>query len=261
LRRPVVASIGGGELVYLPEIAYGTQGSRLRRRLIAFALRQASLVTAGSAYMLELAERQYPGRLPLRLAALGVDTARFQPGALVDWQQPLLVQAASLTPVKNQAMLLEVLRLARRERPELRLRLAGDGPLRDALRRQAERLGIAPAVEWIAERRHPEMAAVYRPAHLYVQSSRHESQGMAVLEAMACGLPVVATPVGVARELAARPAAATAEELAEAVVAVLAHRDNYQRLSRQARQIVEECFSLATAAAVFRRFYEQVSAR
>jgi glycosyltransferase involved in cell wall biosynthesis len=145
------------------------------------------------------------------------------------------VQAASLTGVKNQALLLDVLRQVRPDLPGVRLLLAGEGPLEPALRELAVRYGVADRVEWVGKRPYPHMPAFYQQGHLYLQTSRHESQGMAVIEALACGLPVLGTPVGVLPQIAAAPPQETAVALA-AQIPPLLQPDHYARQRQQARQ-------------------------
>jgi glycosyltransferase involved in cell wall biosynthesis len=80
---------------------------------------------------------------------------------------------------------------------------------------------------------------------------------MSVLEAMACGLPVVATPVGLARELASQPPSHSAEGLAQGVLAILDQPERLPALRRQARAVVEERYSLPGSIAAFCQLYEQ----
>jgi glycosyltransferase involved in cell wall biosynthesis len=141
LRRPVIASLAGGELLYLADIGYGTAGSPVRRQLVRLALGLASAVTAGSAYQCALAVRRGVPAAKVRRLPLGIDAMRFRPEPEPDGR-PTVIQAASLTPVKDQALLLEVFAAVRERVPQARLVVAGAGPLRDALAAQARRLGI-----------------------------------------------------------------------------------------------------------------------
>ncbi len=123
----------------------------------------------------------------------------------------LIINVGSLTPVKNQAMLLRAVARA----PGVRLKIVGEGPLRGELQRLAAELGIADRVRFAGEIDHGQMPAVYHAADLFAQSSRHEAQGMAVLEAAACGLPVIGTAVGVLPEIG--QAVKDEVEMAEAI--------------------------------------------
>jgi glycosyltransferase involved in cell wall biosynthesis len=79
-------------------------------------------------------------------------------------QRPTIVQAASLTGVKNQALLLDVLRQVRPILPGVRLLLAGEGPLEPTLRELAVRYGVADRVEWVGKRPYPHMPTFYPKA-------------------------------------------------------------------------------------------------
>jgi glycosyltransferase involved in cell wall biosynthesis len=165
------------------------------------------------------------------------------------------MQAASLVPVKQQELLLAVLSQVKEAIPAIRLILAGNGPLEKILRKSAAAQNLAQNIEWRPKTLFPEMAQLYQEAHLYLQTSYHESQGMAVLEAMACGLPVLGTPVGLARELACLPAQASAEALAAQVVTLFSDQQRYLAARQQARQIVERDFCLPATTERFVQLY------
>jgi len=259
LRLPVIISLGGGELTHLADIDYGTQGSAVRRLIIRFSLGRAGLISAGSGYQAGLAQAKGVPAEKLRVIPFGVDTTVFVPGPLPDWRRPRLLQAASLTPLKNQQLLLRIVARVKEAVPEIRLLLAGDGPQRQSLRGLAEELDLVDNIDLIGAIPHPEMPGYYSQGHLYVQTSRHESQGMSVLEAMACGLPAVGTPVGVMPELACEPATWSEEELAAQIVRLLADRPAYRALRRQARATVENVYSLAGSLESFLSAYRSLS--
>jgi glycosyltransferase involved in cell wall biosynthesis len=260
IRRPVLVSVAGGELVHFPDIAYGTQASPFRRRIIAAALAGANLVSAGSHYQLEQVRRQEIPSAKLRQAPLGVDCRRFQPAA-APGREAVLVQAASLVPVKNQALLLDCFRLAGAEQPSLRLAVAGDGPLGEALHHRAEMLGLTPAVAWAGRLPYPAVPAFFQQGTVYLQTSRHEAQGMAVLEAMACGLPALGTPVGVLPEAAARAPSWEPAVLAGQLVELLQDPAAYGAASAHAREQVLDQFQLGTAVKRFLALYQELASR
>lgn len=217
---PAVVSLAGGELVGLKEIGYGMQLLPASGLLIGWSLRRAACITAGSEYMLRLARAHLRESALPRLvrAPLGVDTARFHARAGAPRPKrdsaSVVLNVASLVPVKGQAHLLRALALAERGggRRRLRLRIVGGGQLRPVLQSQAVRLGLASQVEFSGEVEHGQMPAQYLGADAFVQASRHEAQGMASLEAAACGLPVAGTAVGVLPEIG--PAAPVGDEAA-----------------------------------------------
>ena len=205
LRRPAIVSVMGGELVGLPAIGYGAALGRGGRWTVATALRGASLVTVGSGTLFRaVAARE--SDVPLRLLPLGVDLDRFAAcDAAPDHRYPggsrELLFAGSLVPVKDPVLLLRA--FARMRTPEVRLTVAGDGPMRPDLERLAERLGIADRARFAGALPRDAMPDRYRAADLLVVTSWHEAQLMVAVEAAACRTAVVGTAVGVVPELAA----------------------------------------------------------
>jgi glycosyltransferase involved in cell wall biosynthesis len=258
LNRPVIVSLGGGELSRLAAIDYGAQRFLARRLTTKVALAQASRVTAGSNYQLDLGRKHGLAEAKLAWAPLGVDVEQFRPAAAAPPEPPRLIQAASLLPVKNQTLLLQILALLNQTLPPIRLDLIGSGPGRAQLQRLAEELAVDRQIVWHAQVPYPAMPEHYQQARLYIQTSLHESQGMAVLEAMACGLPVVGTPVGVMKDVASLPAQSDTHGLANQISQILHDLDNYPARSREARQRVVDQFSLPVTTQRFRDLYAEI---
>jgi glycosyltransferase involved in cell wall biosynthesis len=110
-----------------------------------------------------------------------------------------LVTVGRLSPAKNQQSLLTALRIATRRVPNLQLLVVGGGALEPQLRRQTAELGLSDQVIFCGEQRH--VAPYLRAANLFLLSSVTEGLPLALLEAMACKLPVVVTDVGGMREV------------------------------------------------------------
>lgn len=258
IKRPVVASLGGWELTYIPAIKYGAQHFLTRRLTVKFALRRASRVTAGSNYQLDLCREHQVPEHKLCLAPLGVDTEYFRPPNPDNRSSlpPSLVQVASLVPVKNQALLCRVLSLVKANIPNIRLNLAGSGPLQAELVTLVQKLELADHILWHQQVAHQTLPRLYQQSHLYLQTSWHESQGLAVLEAMACGVPVLGTPVGVVRDVACLPAQESVAGLAAQVSQVLRDQSHYLERSSQARRVVEQEFSLPVVSRNFLDIYQ-----
>ena len=123
------------------------------------------------------------------LAELPADENRRYTG-----QGPVIGTAGRLVQIKGMADLLQALALLHREFPELRLEIAGDGPLRGQLTRQAEELGIGRVVRFLGWR--DDLVAALASWAIFALPSLEEGLGIVVLEAMAAGLPVVASAVG-----------------------------------------------------------------
>jgi glycosyltransferase involved in cell wall biosynthesis len=106
--------------------------------------------------------------------------------------------------------------------PEARLIIAGDGPLREDLRAQARRLGVEERVSFAGFVPEDRLPDYYRAADLVVMPTRAlEGFGLTTVEALACGTPVVGTPVGATPEILAPldPALVTGDATPEAIAA------------------------------------------
>jgi L-malate glycosyltransferase len=99
-----------------------------------------------------------------------------------------------MVPIKGLDLFLEVAAALRRQTAAVRFSILGDGPLRDELTQQAARLGIEDCVEFVAPR--PDPFGYYDSLDLYLNTSVHEGLPLSVVEAMACGKPVVSAAVG-----------------------------------------------------------------
>ena len=259
---PVVVSLAGGELVAMRDIDYGLLRLPGRRQAVAWSLRRAAAVTVGSRYLLELARPVLPAarRDRLVLAPLGVDTSRFAPaigergGNTGDSRErPVVLNVGSLCPVKGQ---MGVLRAFARV-PDAELWIAGVGPLCHQLRRLATRLGLRDRVRWLGAVPHEQLPAVYRSAAVFVQGSRHEAQGMALLEAAACGVPIVGTPVGVLPEIGR--IASGEEELAREIGRVVRNERVRHELGGQALACATAVYSAGVATERFVELYRRLT--
>jgi len=228
------------------------------RLKIRASLRLASAVSAGSHYLLGLAQQRVPGAR-LRLAPLGVDLELFTPGP----RRPAtarLIHVATLTPVKDQSTLLRAFRLVCERVGGATLEVVGDGPVRPELERLANELGISDAVQFRGPVDHAALPGVYRRGSAFVLSSRHEAQGMVAIEAAACGIPVAGTYVGVIPELAFSADVVAPVGAVDALAAGLAATlETSDQRGQHALDLARREFGLATCTARFRDLYTQLA--
>jgi D-inositol-3-phosphate glycosyltransferase len=170
----------------------------------------ADLIVAASGVERAYLAEQY-GADPRRVTVVpcGVDTGLFTPGSRADARaalglddDPVILYAGRIAPIKGLDTLLDAVGRLRGRGRRLRLIVAGgdaDEPLdghEAALRRHAERLGLADCVRFIGAQPQPALRTYYVAADVTVLPSYYESFGMVALEAMACGSPVIASRVG-----------------------------------------------------------------
>jgi glycosyltransferase involved in cell wall biosynthesis len=255
---PAVLSIGGGELVWLPEIGYGGRGSWRGRAQAGLALRLARAVTAGSQY----AARPLQGRYQVQIVPLGVDVPSFAaPVERVAGSAWRLLHIASINRVKDPPTLLRAMRLIVDQVPGVQLDWVGEDTLGGCIQRLCDELGLAQHVTFHGFQTSQAVAPLYRVAHLHLLASRHESQAVVVGEAAAAGVPTVGTAVGVLAELA--PAAAwavpvgDAAALAAGALALLRDPARREQLGRAA-QAWARAHDADWTAAQFEAMYDLV---
>jgi glycosyltransferase involved in cell wall biosynthesis len=124
----------------------------------------------------------------------GVDPEFFQPPRAGRSGSPVILSVGRLEPKKDQGTLIEAFRLVATEHPEAKLCLVGNGTLREHLLNLAARLGLAERVKILPGRTN--LLPLFQETTVFALSSVMEGMPNVVLEAMATGLPVVATRVG-----------------------------------------------------------------
>lgn len=122
------------------------------------------------------------------------DRAAFRQNYSIPQDRPVLLFVGRVAHEKNIGFLLQVLVQVRKKIPEILFVIAGEGPARDNLEKEAMALDLSDNVMFIGYLdRHTELNSCYRAADIFIFSSRTETQGLVLLEAMAQGVPVVST--------------------------------------------------------------------
>ena len=186
----------------------------------------------------------------------GVDLNRY---TVVPAGDPLrlrrIVTVARLNPVKDQATLLRAMRRVIDTNPECHLTIAGDGPSRCDLEALCGALGLTRHVTFLGMR--DDVPAVLAGAGQFVLPSISEGVSLTLLEAMASGLPVVATRVGGTPEIVEHGitgylvAPSAPEDLAAALLAIARNAEASAAMGRAGRARVERLFSLDATVAQY----------
>lgn len=174
----------------------------VRSRAIAAALAGVDAVVAVSPFLgadiERFAEEQGVAlRRPVRAVGDVVDAARFFPGPGSPHEGLALLGVGNLLPVKGQRFAIEALpHLAELLPGSVTLTLVGSGPERPALEERAAVLGVGERVRFVGALHGDDLVAAYRSADIVVVPSLVETFSVVALEALACGVPVVATRCG-----------------------------------------------------------------
>jgi glycosyltransferase involved in cell wall biosynthesis len=184
----------------------------------------------------------------IRVVKPGADLALFRPAA-EPVAEPIVAFVSPLAANKGLDRVLDAFALVREKIPEARLRVLGSGPQESLLRHPwCEHVGRGDAAR---------VASVLRQAAVFVTAPRStwkwsEQFGLAYLEAMACGLPVVTTVCGTNHEIVVPPNERVVDEapaLAEALIGFLADPVRRAAVGAANRRYVEEHHELGTQCA------------
>lgn len=226
LDKPFVVTARGTDLNLIPQYAYP-------RKLILQTAAAASASIGVCQALMDSLKRL--GANPAKLHALrnGVDLQRFVPEPRADARQrlglppdaKLLLSVGHLIERKGHHIAIQALPLLP---PDVRLLIAGGGPERAALQRQAEQLGVASRVQFVGVVPQTDLKWWYSAADVLALCSSREGWANVLLESMACGTPVIATNIWGTPDVVSAPAAGvlmperSAQGLAQAWAALFA---------------------------------------
>lgn len=181
-----------------PLVAFG---ARARKWLERYALSKTARTITLSSFMSEQLREQHPHAPDGPVVPGGVDAERFHPDAtseyMLDEAETVFLTVRRLTPRMGLESLLDAFASVHRRDPETHLYIAGDGPLRDDLKRQARSADLGNAVTFLGFVSEAALPGIYASADLFVlPTAVLEGFGLATLEALASGTPVVGTNVG-----------------------------------------------------------------
>ena len=259
---PHVLTMAGGD-IYDPSKWYTPDKNPILGRMVRRVLAASDAHVAVSNDLARRAHDLYGFAGDIEVISLGAAAPRFAPadrrelGLAKD--AVYLITVGRLVRRKNLASLLTALH--RLGRPEVQLLVVGEGPERPNLEAQARELGIADRVQFrgfVAEETKYQLLAA---ADLFVLPSLHEAFGIVYLEAMHCGLPVVATVPGGHEDFLSDGRTGylvprdDTEALRQALERLAGNRELRRAMSAHNKAVAQRFSTAATAAAYERLFH------
>ncbi|MEK7124965.1 MAG: glycosyltransferase family 4 protein [Patescibacteria group bacterium] len=238
----------------------------LRKHIIAVA----EQITVISTYLARYARSIT--HVPVRLIPNGVDVRLFAEQA-EQWRtrmrerlcgtsdEQLIISASRLVEKNGLRNLLSAVHEVMYERPNTRLVIIGDGPLRKELEQQAQNLGIASKVLFIGTVAHEEIPRYLGAADVFVRPSLSEGLGTAFLEAMACRVPVVASSVGGISDFISNGDTGVVcdptniHSIATGIKSLLGDPAYAKEIAKRAFALVQERYDWDTIAATMKQVY------
>ncbi len=229
---PVVVNYRGGE---------AERFLRGGGAVVRFSMRRAAALIVPSGFLQQVFARY---NMPAKIVPNIIDLEKFHPADHPP-ASPHVVLARNLERLYDIDSGLRAMATLLRSHPQARMSIAGSGPERERLEALANELGIAARVRLTGRLDSLEMAALYRDASLSLNTALADNMPNSVLEALACGLPVVSSDVGgvpflVRHEetaLLVRPG--DADAMAAAMARLIEDDDLRRRLIRNGRDHVQ----------------------
>ncbi len=173
-----------------------------------------------------------------------------------------------LDPKKNIEQLLQAIALLREQMPHLHLMVGGAGApeYTAGLKAKADSLGLADCVTWLGHVEGSAKAQAFATAEVFVLPSFSENFGIAAAEALAAGLPcVLGGGVAIADEVAQAGAGVAVEPnaqgIADALRRIMASHDALAQMSREARRLAQQRFSVDAMGAAMKQLYMDILKR
>jgi N-acetyl-alpha-D-glucosaminyl L-malate synthase BshA len=173
----------------------------------------------------------------------------------------IIMHVSNFRPVKRVGDVVKIFARVRREIPSV-LVMVGDGPERVVAEEEARSHGVADDVSFLG--RLDAVAPLLSSADLFLLPSQSESFGLSALEALACGVPVVASSAGGLPEVVqdgvtgALCPVGQVERMADAAIRILGDRDRWQDMSERAAADARARFSERDIVAQYEAFYNRV---
>ncbi len=175
---------------------------------------------------------------------------------------PTAIAVARLSPEKDFATLLEATVIVAGELPDFRLIIAGDGPLRAELEQHRDQAGLQKHVTFLGDR--SDIPQLMGEAGFFVSSSVSEGISLTLLEAMASGLPVVATEVGGNPEILGDDETGSLvpsrdpSALAQAMIAMCRRQDEWRAIGARGRERIATCFDVRRMVTDYETLYADI---
>ena len=239
--------------------------------IVRFSIERSQGITAVSRYLREETVRNF-GVAEERIEVIPnfIDTELYRPGrepchrsTLAPAGEKILMHVSNFRPVKRVTDVVEIFHRVRRRVPA-RLILVGDGPERPRAVERVEELGLADHVVFLGK--HASVDELLSCCDLFLLPSQSESFGLAALEAMACGAPVIASDAGGLPEVVPHGEAGflfppgDVEAMADAAIELLSDDERRRAVGRAAREVARARFDSERIVPIYEDHYRRVLA-
>ena len=236
--------------------------------LVKFSIEKSDGVTAVSRFLKEKTIINYSCENDIRVIPNFVDTELFKPHKNGDFRNTLapkgekiLVHTSNFRTVKRVPDAIRVFEKVQKEIPS-KLILIGDGPDRSECERICRQLELCDKVKFLGKQ--DGLVEILASSDLFLIPSQSESFGLAALEAMACGLPVISSSVGGLPELIKHNETGFIAEIgdidrmAKYALELLSNEKKYKLFSENSRQRAVNKFDKSKVVPLYEQYYKEI---
>lgn len=236
--------------------------------LVKFSIEQSNGVTSVSRFLKEITCTNYSCTIPIEVIPNFVDTDLFKPGNSETFKnriapngEKILIHTSNFRVVKRVTDTIRIFEKVQREIPS-KLLLVGDGPDRSECERLSRQLDLYDNVKFLGKQEAlPEILAA---SDVFLIPSQSESFGLAALEAMACGLPVISSSVGGLPELIRHNETGFIAEIgdidrmAKYAIDLLSNEKKYNIFSEKSRERAVNMFDKSKVIPIYEEYYNKI---
>jgi N-acetyl-alpha-D-glucosaminyl L-malate synthase BshA len=236
--------------------------------LVKFSIENSDGVTAVSRFLKEKTLTNYSIEKDISVIPNFVDTDLYKPNKNFEFRrhiapenEKILVHTSNFRPVKRVTDAIRVVEQVNREIP-VKLLLVGDGPDRSECERLCRQLNLCDQVKFLGKQEG--IVEILNAADVFIIPSQSESFGLAALEAMACGLPVISSSVGGLPELIKHNEGGFIAEIgdvdrmAKYALDLLTNEKKYEMFSQNARNRAVNKFDKSIVVPEYEAFYKKI---
>ena len=236
--------------------------------LVKFSIEQSDGVTSVSGFLKEKTITNYSCKKHIEVIPNFIDTEIYKPNNKTEFKnkiapggEKILVHTSNFRVVKRVTDAIKIFEKVQKEIPS-RLVLVGDGPDRSECERLCRQLELCDSVKFLGKQE--ALVDILASADLFLIPSQSESFGLAALEAMACGLPVISSSVGGLPELVRHNETGFIAEIgdvnrmAKYAIDLLSNDKKYNLFSNNARKRAVNKFDKSKVIPIYEEYYKKV---
>lgn len=247
--HPLVISAWGSDVLIDPGV------SRFSRHRVEFALKRADLIASVSSHVRSATTELGASSQNNHIIQPGVDTNIFRPFPGVSLRSeldiaendPVVISTRGFKPIYNYETLIQAIPYVLKESPNAKFILHGSGSDRKAILQSiANELGIAQSIRFVAPVSHSELPEYLNMADLYISIPFSDGMSNALLEAMACSLPVIVSDLPANREVVKGDwngyivPVKNPQAVADAIISLFQNKEKRELFGQRSRTLVRE---------------------